>query len=88
MTELVTKKDYTDLNQKNFILVRRFDSQPLLTVPTIGLANTIVDKLEPWDVVIIDLNVKHFSNDIDDSDIEILAKDNGYISPITNIDYE
>lgn len=84
----IDESDYIESTKKNFILVRNFDTQPLLTVQRIELAYEIVEKMKPWTVDIIALDVEHFSYIPDNEDIERIAKVNGYISPITNVDYE
>ena len=80
--------DYLASKKPRYLLVRHFDTQPLLTVPTIELAHGIADKLKPWVVDIEDLDVEHYSYIPEDSDIENIAKKNGYVSPITGADYE
>ena len=84
----IDDSDYIESTKKNFILVRHFDTQPLLTVPSIELAYEIVEKMKPWNVDIVSLDVEHFSYMPEDSDIEIIAKNNKYVSPITKEDYE
>ena len=84
----IDNSDYIKASEKKFLLIRHFDTQPLLTVPNIDLAYKIVDKMKPWVVDIVSLDVEHFSYMPEDSDIEIIAKNNKYISPITKEDYE
>ena len=84
----IDNSDYIKASEKKFLLIRHFDTQPLLTVPNIDLAYKIVDKMKPWVVDIVSLDVEHFSYMPEDSDIEIIAKNNQYVSPITKEDYE
>ena len=84
----IDNSDYIKASEKKFLLIRHFDTQPLLTVPNIDLAYKIVDKMKPWVVDIVSLDVEHFSYMPEDSDIEMIAKNNQYISPITKEDYE
>ena len=84
----IDEADYLASKKPRYILVRHFDTQPLLTVPTIELAYSIVDKMKPWVVDIICLDVEHYSYVPENSDIENIAKRNGYVSPITKSDYE
>lgn len=84
----IDNSDYIKASEKKFLLIRHFDTQPLLTVPNIDLAYKIVEKMKPWVVDIVLLDVEHFSYMPEDSDIEIIAKNNKYVSPITKEDYE
>ena len=84
----IDNSDYIKASAKKFLLIRHFDTQPLLTVPNIDLAYKIVDKMKPWVVDVISLDVEHFSYMPEDSDIDIIAKNNQYVSPITKEDYE
>ena len=84
----IDNSDYIKASEKKFLLIRHFDTQPLLTVPNIDLAYKIVEKMKPWVVDIVSLDVEHFSYMPEDSDIEIIAKNNQYVSPITKEDYE
>ena len=74
--------------EKRFLLYRTFDSQPLLTVSDSDTADIIVERLKPWNVEIIPLDVEHFHINISDYSIEMLAKKYHYISPVSGIDYE
>ena len=84
----IDNSDYIKASEKQFLLIRHFDTQPLLTVPNIDLAYEIVEKMKPWNVDIVSLDVEHFAYMPEDSDIEIIAKNNKYVSPITKEDYE
>ena len=84
----IDNSDYIKASEKKFLLIRHFDTQPLLTIPNIELADKIVEKIKPWDIDVVSLDVEHFSYMPEDSDIETIAKNNGYVSPITRQDYE
>ena len=84
----IDNSDYIKASEKQFLLIRHFDTQPLLTVPNIDLAYKIVEKMKPWVVDIVSLDVEHFSYMPEDYDIDIIAKNNQYVSPITKEDYE